>query len=46
MTMIKAKNYANAMSFLNSTVLTLLLTEIHMILAVNTLFVVLPQYSS
>lgn len=47
MTKIKAKNYANAMSFLNSTILTrLLLTEIHMILAVSRLFLFFLQYSS
>lgn len=47
MTKIKAKNQANAISFLNSTILTLLLlTEIRMILAVNRLFVFLLQYSS
>lgn len=46
MTKIKAKNNANAMSFLNSTILTLVLTDFHMILAANRLFAFLLQYSS
>lgn len=47
MTKIRVKNNENAMSFLNSTVLTLLLlTEISMFLAVNRLFVFLLHYSS
>lgn len=47
MTKVRAENYINAMYFLNSTVLTfLLLTEIHMTLAVIMLFVFLLQYSS
>lgn len=46
MTQITAKNFAEAMPFPNSTMLTLLPIEIDMILAVNRLVVFLLQYSS
>lgn len=46
MAKITGKNFAKVMPFLNSTILTLLPTEIDMILAVNRLFVFLLQYSS
>lgn len=39
MTKMTVKNFAKAMPFLNSTILTLLPIEIGMILAVNRLFV-------
>lgn len=46
MTKVTGKNFAKALPFLNSTILTLLPAEIDMILAVNRLFVFLLQYSS
>lgn len=46
MTKITAKNFAKAVPFLNSTLLTLLPLEIGIILAVNRLFVFLLQFSS